>query len=307
MQNEKAVIDKEEVMSNEIGRINHHWLLCNSEISKVISSDGIIRPPESGKDLDRWKKAIVDSGTAVLHVGKVLRPKATSDIYLPKSVMESSDIVVVNTLEKICMPENCTGIVFGTNSTTNRGLLLINPGIITTGHGGNGAAPIELFLVNISRTSFELSKGAPIARLMLFRYPENNSTGEYSLTRPCTKKGNTIDYFTAHFHETIGKQVAEEASKKVWQTSLRIFLGLIVVGILFTLAVHYVGQYNIEKISALDSKFRVQEQVADLKSRLLLLENTAPTRSKAPQQEEANRRLIWKRGYVHGRTDSPTP
>lgn len=130
-----------------------------------------------------------NSGTYLLRIGRIFlgRAELTADELNADDVdaassstgvsdwwLDSGDVAIVETLETVRLPNKYLGIVFGTNSLTSKGLLLLNPGFITAGHHST----IRFFVVNFGRQRCELRAQATVARLLVLQFPGDNHPGD---------------------------------------------------------------------------------------------------------------------------------
>ena len=233
--------------SNEAqDRERHNWVLSDDELMalKGPGGDSLIHPVVQTSPSTHNP----NSGTYILHIDKVYQglPLDSSEDTLGKQfsnegadklTMKPGDLAFIRTTETITMPPDCIGIVFGTNSMTQSGVLVVNPGYITAGH----KAPISFVVVNFRRHRKNLAKGDAIARLLVVRFPGGNHAGDF-----LTPSEFNHDRELAHFSRDFGgvmKGTMDEAAR-VFRRSL--FRDVVIAGVaggilLATIAALFVG------------------------------------------------------------------
>ena len=162
---------------------HHSCLLSDVDLLALETEDGLhlIEPTE--QEL-RPGDTNPNSGTYLLRIGRIFLGRAelnagdidaaTSSTGVRDCWLDSGDVAIVETLETVRLPHKYLGIVFGTNSLTSKGLLLLNPGFITAGHHST----IRFFVVNFGRQKCNLRAENTVARLLVLQFPSDNHPGD---------------------------------------------------------------------------------------------------------------------------------
>jgi len=188
---------------------------------------------------------LVNSGCLLLHFGKIIRGYSPSDSQMSTEqdeVLHSGDVAVVYSDESIEMDCDKMGIVFGSNSLTCKGLLVINPGVITAGHSG----PIGLTVVNFGKERKQLNSKEVIGRLIVFKFTEKQSAPGKTMD----KLKHIEDNLPRNLARTIGTaafdQVRPEIEKAKNTIVHQVLLGgvaVLILGSMLAGAMAIIGNY----------------------------------------------------------------
>lgn len=172
-----------------------------------------------------------------MRIGKVIEPNSCNrrielnEVY----ILESNDIIIIESLESFKIPENISASYTGLYSLSSKGLLLINASMIEPGYEGK----LSCFIVNFSSKKIIISKGDSIARLTFYQItckPMNYITERISPTEYSKKLIETSLLYNKSFLDLKGieEKVQESTSKKI-QTQLT-FGGFLIVALVLVAA-----------------------------------------------------------------------
>lgn len=119
-----------------------------------------------------------------LHVGAIYRPDARQtrgSCPEPKgsATLHQGETVVIETAEKLQLPDNIAAIGFSPSHVAAKGLLMTNPGHIDPGFKG----PLKFTVINMSRDHYDLRKG-DLAFTVLFSRLGEDVQYSYSARNP---------------------------------------------------------------------------------------------------------------------------
>lgn len=163
---------------------------------------------------------MIDNASYKCRIGKILLPgkrKKKITVIEDDTIfkLRPSEIVIIETLERINTPSHFGCIYSILNSRAKDGLLLINASIIEPGYSGK----LSCYLVNISQNNLILFKGQEIAKLVIFRTQSTINLNQNNIA--------DIDYIrnlkiqASHFGRTfldinkLQNNAAQKATKKV--------------------------------------------------------------------------------------------
>ncbi len=204
----------------------HKWLLSDQDLKAGLAGNPLVYDESNPNKISSTFEA--NSGTVILHIGCIERQSRFGGPEHDNSILSPGDMALVLTEEKIHIPNNCVGVVFGTNTRTMSGLLLVNPGIITGGHNDE----ITFLLTNISKQEIPLAKGKSIARLLVFHYPEENGASNRSATdSQHAAKKIVLNTLYPNLHGLVGSRIEKDLKKKFKNLTNIAFAKFLIAGI----------------------------------------------------------------------------
>ena len=118
-------------------------------------------------------------------------------------------MVLIVTSELLNVPANILGVVFGTNTRTNEGLMIVNPGIITSGHQSR----VTFYALNLSKSYLPIEKNSSIARVVFFKTTHNNVTP--------TKPNKSIEFSAEEKAEALARTRLFPSLKEYFVQSMK--------------------------------------------------------------------------------------
>ena len=210
-------------------------------------------------------------GSYVLRIGNIYMPSAEDKPSLELSSRKSWEIsagqmIVVTTLEKLSVPRDKIGFVFGVNTLTSKGLLIVNPGIITSGH----ERQITFYAINFSKTTLSLSQADDIGRIAFLRSSGNTITSRNVTTDAehealKTARERFFSDFEGYFHSLAKPWV----SRYFWQILLGLGGGGFAVAIIVAV-VSVISPVIAERVSDIPE---MQQDLKELRLELDTLRN----------------------------------
>jgi deoxycytidine triphosphate deaminase len=261
-------------------------ILSDTEIAAFSSPS-----PESGRKplIDPCVADRINSGTYLLTIGGVYTPLTPGEQGTRENArgmtLEPGMMAIVVSHERLSVPPDLLGIVFGMNRLTREGLMLVNPGVITTGH----TREVSLTVINFGRKPVDLLKGGAIARVFFLltdsgnaKNPGNSETDTYR---------NAINYARQALHPSFSGHLKEFLDKPYRElvTGLWINVGLGVVG--FGLMLSLVATLSpiiaerALRVPTLERRLdSLQVQLTQHDQRLRLLGDSAAAKGTMPAQ-----------------------
>jgi deoxycytidine triphosphate deaminase len=214
--------------------MNKSLILSDSEIAHYCAS-----PAGSNQDplIEPYLRAHANSGTYLLTVGGVYTPSTPGE----QGSRDKADgvtlapgmMAIVVSHEQLSIPPELLGIVFGINRLTREGLLLVNPGVITTGH----TREISFTVINFGRKPVDLIKNTAIARVFFLltdssnvANPGNLGSDAYRDALNDARQALHAD-FSGHLKEFLAKPYRELITD-LW---MNVGLGVVGFGVILSL------------------------------------------------------------------------
>lgn len=184
-------------------------ILSNTDIQHYVDNHQMIESFDGSK---------LKNSSYKMRIGKIIEPNTCKRKVKSHEeyILESNDIIVIESLESFKIPENISASYTGLYSMSSKGLLLINASMIEPGYEGK----LSCFIVNFSSKKIIISKGDSIARLTFYQItckPMNFITEKISSTDYSKKLKETSLLYNKSFLDLKGleEKVQESTSKKI--------------------------------------------------------------------------------------------
>jgi deoxycytidine triphosphate deaminase len=239
-------------------------LLSDSEVQNL-STDTILN-----KLIDPFCLESASGGSYILRVGTIHKPIPENPVIEVAGrnswTITPGQMAVIVTYEKVHIPDNLIGIVFGTNGMMMKGLLIVNPGIITSGHNRE----ITFYAINFSKTNLFLTEGEPISRIIFLRSEKNvvnprNLTTDARLDAAIVARERFYSDFEGYFHSLVAPRIS---------TYVREIVGGLVLGtIVFAALISIISVLSPIIAERVQKVPQIQQEIAELKTELSALKS----------------------------------
>lgn len=243
---------------------------CSKMKDCCLLSDVEIREKSSGKTgrplIENFISENAVGGSYILCIGTVHKPVSEKPSRETKHklswMVKPGEMVVIVTNEKVNVPNNLLGLVFGTNNMMMKGLLIVNPGIITCGH----AREVTFYAINFSKINLLLSEGDAFARIAFLRSGENvvnprNLTSDAHLDAAVTARERFYQDFEGYFHSLVSPRISKYIRN--------IVIGLLIGTIAFGAIVSVISVLSPIIAERMQSVPQLRQEVTQLKAELL--------------------------------------
>lgn len=208
-----------------------------------------------------------NGGSYVLRVGSIHKPIFEKPIREFDNkcswVVKPGQMLLIVTHEKIKMPNDFVGIVFGTNHLTMQGLLIVNPGVITSGH----QSEITFYAINFSKNNILLTEGDDISRIMFFQSKENPSNKRnrsVNLSAKQEASRNVKKNFHSDFEGYFKSLWAPLINKSIQKLFIGIVLGTLFFGALIT-TVSVIGTIIVDRVQSVP---QLRQEIEELRKEI---------------------------------------
>ena len=179
-------------------------------------------------------------------------------------------MALVVTEEVVRVPKQCLGIVFGTNRLTQDGLLIVNPGVITSGH----SREITFFVMNFSKNELRLWKGDPLARILFLRSGTKNTINPKNVATSAHRDAENVAprTFFSGFQDLFGELVRETAEKIIKRVWKHVWFAVPTAAFAFLLIVSFIaviGPTIAERMSGVPG---LSDEIGVLRDRITKME-----------------------------------
>jgi len=237
------------------------------------------------------KNENANGGAYALRIGSVHKPSPDEQPTIESGSKKSwtikpGQMIVIVTLEKVSMPQNFIGTVFGANNIMMKGLLIVNPGIITSGH----KREVTFYAINFSKINLLITEQDPIARIVFFCTNKNsvNPRNIYSDVRQdaaITARERFYPDFEGYFHSLVSPRI----SKYIREIVFGLLLGTVVFAALISTisTLSPIIAERLQDVPKLRKEIvELKKEIYDLKSKVLLKPEMKATQKNKNQKNK---------------------
>jgi deoxycytidine triphosphate deaminase len=224
-----------------------------------------------------------------LHVGEIFVPGVVADAVGSVSKgktahsLESGRSVVVQSLEKLCLPDDVGAIALPPSRISSKGIFIANFGHVDPGYEGH----MRFTLINMGKEPYLFSKGDDVITILFFRIEKTQSGWKVRNTSARAITQDEVNVLAEDFGDMdarVTKLVKRLLGESGWRYLFVNFVGpILVAGVLYVLSIYLFFQGRVDGLVISTNKLEATTGVYD--GRMTRLEKAQDNLETARTQE----------------------
>lgn len=244
-------------------------MLAENELNNELRSGRIIALTDTNISKFKIQPSSIDLTIKLIHIPDNNKIKKSHSIY-------PGETVILEINEVFSLSSDISGIVFPKNTLSKNGIIMTNPGHVDPGYNGI----LTLYLVNMSKETFNLREQDAVARLLLFK--TSSITSGYqgnSVTRVDEDQLNRMGKDFAGLNKRIKFALGAVLAK--WSVGLFVLVAIMlsIVGMAVPIAFTMTSSYFDNTKDLKQSIKQQEEKIEKLNKEIALLSSREPLQS----------------------------